>query len=269
MPIARIAHAGGVGYARPTPEGYALLAGPDASGLRRAAPTGQLVPTAAARLLAPAAPRTVVGMAHNTGLSDRALPPQAFLKPVTTVTGPGTPIPVPADAGRVEAEAELAVVIGRTARELSLGNALGYILGVTVANDVTSRDLQRTDPLWFAAKGQDGWTPLGPWLVTPEELAASGLAVDDLELRLSVDGVTLPPASTAGLARSVAECLVYVTSVLTLRPGDVLLTGAPGATGQIAPGCTVTASIVGIGDLHNPVIAAPSASPEADEEAVA
>jgi 2-keto-4-pentenoate hydratase/2-oxohepta-3-ene-1,7-dioic acid hydratase in catechol pathway len=244
--IGRVAHADGVAYASVEPEGFALIEDPFAPRLRH---TGVIVPNAEAHLLAPVSPHTVVGMAHNTGPGDRKLPPQSFLKPASTITGVGGPIPVPDGVGRVEAEAELAVVIGRTASQLTAANAVEHILGVTVANDVTGRDLQQSDPLWFAAKGFDGWTPLGPWIAT-------GLNLDDLEVRLSVDGVALDPASTADLARSVVECLVYVTSVLTLAPGDVLLTGAPGQTGVITPGAHVTAEVAGVGELHNPVVAA-------------
>ena len=269
MPLARIAHAGGVSYAEVGAGGYTLLA----PGRGTPWPDGRreelgLVSPDAGRLLAPVSPRTVVGMAHNTGPADRELAPQAFLKPVTTVTGPGRPIPVPADAGLVEAEAEVAVVIGRTATRLSLADAMAHVLGFTVANDVTSRDLQRTDPLWFAAKGHDGWTPLGPWLVTPAELAEQGMDVDDLEIGLSVDGIRQRPARASMLARSIAESLVYITGVLTLRPGDVVLTGAPGGTAAIRPGSQVVASIAGIGELRNPVVAGPDAAHD-DEEKVA
>lgn len=257
MPIARIAHSGGARYASVVPDGFALLSG-RAAILDDLVPTGEVVAADAARLLAPATPATVVGMAHNTGPADRALPPQAFLKPVTTITGPGSHIVVPQEAGLVEAEAELAVVIGRTADRVSVEDAWRYVFGLTVANDVTSRDLQRSDPLWFAAKGMDGWTPLGPWIVTPDELLAGGFDLDDLRVSLTVDGVEQRPATTAGLARSVAECLAYVTSVLTLHPGDVLLTGAPGGTARIRPGSRVTASVAGIGDLVTHVAEVPS-----------
>ncbi|HEY5854391.1 MAG TPA: fumarylacetoacetate hydrolase family protein [Aldersonia sp.] len=243
--IARIAHADGVSHATVEPEGYALIEDPYATRLRH---TGTVVPVAGATLLAPVTPRTVVGMAHNTGPADRELPPQAFLKPAASVVGPGAPIPVPAGIGLVEAEAELALVIGRTATDLTATNALEHVLGYTVGNDVTARDLQRSDSLWFAAKGFDGWTPIGP-------VIATGLDPDDLALRLSVDGIDLRGASTADLARSVVECLVYVTSVLTLYPGDVLLTGAPGQPGPIAAGSEVAATVAGIGTLRNDVTA--------------
>lgn len=243
--IARIAHADGVSHATVEPEGYALIDDPFATRMRH---TGTVVPLAAATLLAPVTPRTVVGMAHNTGAADRELPPQAFLKPAGSVIGPGAPIPVPAGIGLVEAEAELAVVIGRTATDLTAVNALDHVLGYTVGNDVTARDLQRSDPLWFAAKGFDGSTPIGP-------VIATGLDPEDLALGLSVDGFDLRGASTADLARSVVECLVYVTSVLTLNPGDVLLTGAPGQTAPIGRDTRVAATVAGIGTLHNAVTA--------------
>lgn len=243
--IARVAHAGGVHHATVESEGFALIDDPFAERLHH---TGVVVPAAEARLLAPVSPRTVVGMAHNTGPADRALAPQAFLKPAGGVTGPGAPIPVPVGIGRVDAEAEVAVVIGRTASRLTVADAAAHILGVTVGNDVTARDLQRSDPLWFAAKSFDGWTPLGPWIATATDL-------DDLEVTLEVDGMALPSAGTADLARSVVECLVYVTGILTLQPGDVLLTGAPGATGAITPGAHVTATVSGVGALHNVVVA--------------
>ncbi len=270
MPLARIAHGGGVAYAEVGAGGYTLLAPgretPWSDGQRE---KRGFVPASSARLLAPVSPRTVVGMAHNTGPADRELPPQAFLKPVTTISAPGRPIAVPEGAGLVEAEAELAVVIGHTARRLTMADALSHVLGFTVANDVTSRDLQRSDPLWFAAKGHDGWTPLGPWLVTPAELDHQGLEVDALEIRLSVDGVPRPPANASMLARSITECLVYVTGVLTLHPGDVVLTGAPGGGAPIRPGCRVIASVVGIGDLENPVVGADCVLAGEDEESVA
>src|SRR4029079_19274289 len=111
-------------------------------------PTGTAVRLSGARLLAPTAPRVVLGMAHNTGAADRLLPAQAFLKPSRTVIGPGEPIPVPDGIGHVDAEGELAVVIGTTARHLTAADALDAVLGYTVANDVTARALPHSDPLW-------------------------------------------------------------------------------------------------------------------------
>ena len=151
--------------------------------------------------------------------------------------GPGDPVPVPAGLGLVHAEAELAVVIGSS----------GTVLGYTVANDVTARDLQAQDSLWTQAKGQRGFTPLGPWIET--DLDAAGAVVG-----LRVDGEVAPEADTGRLARTVAEVVAWVSGFLPLGPGDVILTGAPGTSLPIRPGQQVTASVAGIGELVNPVV---------------
>ncbi len=190
MRIARILHGGRPVHAVVEGDGLALL-----DDLRPApGPQRHTVPLAGARLLAPADPRVVLGMAHNTGPADRLLPPQAFLKPSRTVVGPGAPIPLPDGIGHVDAEGELAVVIGTTARHLTAADALDAVLGYTVANDVTARDLQRTDPLWTAAKGQDAFTPLGPWIETD-------LDAFDAEITVSRNGSALRGAATRDLAR--------------------------------------------------------------------
>jgi 2-keto-4-pentenoate hydratase/2-oxohepta-3-ene-1,7-dioic acid hydratase in catechol pathway len=243
--IARILHGGRPVHA--VVEGDSLSLLDDQPGSRR---SGVSLPLAGARLLAPADPRVVLGMAHNAGPADRLLPPQAFLKPSRTVVGPGAPIPLSDGIGHVDAEGELAVVIGTTARHLTAADALDAVLGYTVANDVTARDLQRTDPLWTAAKGQDAFTPLGPWIETD-------LDACDAEITVSRNGHALRGASTRDLARDVVEVLVYVTSMLTLGPGDVVLTGAPGECARIRPGDTVEITIAGLGTLANPVVAAP------------
>lgn len=233
MRIARIEHPGGIDHAVVEADGYRLIEDVYAAELRVC---DRRVARADARLLAPVEPRTVVGMAHNTGPGDRLLPPQAFLKPARSVIGPGDPVPVSAEVGLVHAEAELAVVIG----------SAGTVLGYTVANDVTGRDLQAEDPLWTRAKGQRGFTPLGPWIETDLDPARVmvGLAVDD---------VTAPRAGTDHLARSVAEVVAWVSGFLPLGPGDVILTGAPGPSLAIRPGQQITASVAGIGELVNPV----------------
>jgi len=228
-------------------EGDSVALLDDLPGSRR---SGVTLPLHRARLLAPADPRVVLGMAHNTGPADRLLPPQAFLKPSRTVIGPGAPIPLPEGIGHVEAEGELAVVIGTTARHLTAATAIDAVLGYTVANDVTARDLQRSDPLWTTAKGHDGFTPLGPWIETD-------LDALEVEITVSRNGRALRGASTRDLARDVVEVLVYVTSFLTLGPGDVVLTGAPGECARIVPGDDVAITVAGLGTLTNPVVAAP------------
>lgn len=200
--------------------------------------------------LAPSVPANVLGMAHNTGKAGRDLPPQAFHKAATSVIGPGDAIELARDAGHVDPEAELAIVIGRKVRGLTPDNARGAVLGFTIGNDVTSRDLQKSDELWISAKSQDTFTPVGPWIVT---------TLDDSDAAIGIvhNGEALETASSADLGWKVDEILVYLTSFMTLHPGDVVLTGFPAECAPIAPGDTVTCRVEGIGELTNPVKAAP------------
>lgn len=257
MRLARVEHDGAASWAVLEGDTLALIADPLADrgtarggeSVRRGdARTGVTLPLAGARLLAPAVPLNVVGMAHNTGPGDRRLPPQAFLKPARTVVGPGAEIVLPAAAGRVDAEAELAVVVGRPARHLTKTDALGHVLGFALANDVTARELQSSDPLWTSAKSLDASTPLGPCLDTSLDPA-------DVPLTLTVNGMAAAPGSTAELARSVVEVLVYITSFMTLGPGDVVLTGAPGEVTRIRPGDHVAVDAPGLGRLGSTVSA--------------
>ncbi|MCY0905933.1 fumarylacetoacetate hydrolase family protein [Arthrobacter sp. H14-L1] len=136
------------------------------------------------------------------------------------------------------------------ARHLTPLDALRHVLGFTLSNDVTARGLQAGDPLWTTAKGFDGWTPLGPWLETALDLS-------DMRLTLSINAVPAESGSTAELARSVVEVLVYIPSFMTLGPGDVVLTGAPGAVGRIRPGDRVLVSSPFLGRLESTVAAEP------------
>ncbi|MBX0299107.1 fumarylacetoacetate hydrolase family protein [Cryobacterium sp. 1639] len=209
--------------------------------------TGERVPFTPHTLLAPIQPGTIYGMAHNTGPADRALAPQAFLKPRHGAIGPGDPIPVPHGIGPVVAEAELALVIGSPARHRSLADALEVVLGYTAANDVTARALQAQDSLWLAGKGFDGFTPLGPVINTELPIEA--------DIHLAVDGTTVSHSATTGLARGFAEIIVYLSSITTLQPGDVILTGAPGADAELLPGGRVAVTVGGL-TLVNPVVGA-------------
>ena len=199
-------------------------------------------------LLAPSAPANVFGMAHNTGAPGRSLPPQAFHKAATSVIGPGEAIRIDSRNGQVDPEAELTVVVGRRCRNLTLDNAAEAILGYTIGNDVSARDLQRSDELWISAKSQDTFTPLGPWIVV-------GLDDADAGIQIIHNGTPLAAASSRDLGWQVNEILVYLTSFLTLHPGDVVLTGAPGECRRIISGDTVSCRIEGIGELVNPVAA--------------
>jgi 2-keto-4-pentenoate hydratase/2-oxohepta-3-ene-1,7-dioic acid hydratase in catechol pathway len=200
--------------------------------------------------LAPSAPANVLGMAHNTGQAGRDLPPQAFHKAATSVVGQGAAIELAPGMRNVEPEAELAVVIGKKARGLTPDTARHAVLGFTIANDVTCRDLQKTDDLWISAKSQDTFTPTGPWIVT-------GLDERDLTVGVAVNGTALRTASTADLGWKVDEILVYLTSILTLHPGDLVLTGFPAQGVPLSPGDEVVCRVQGIGELANPVAESP------------
>lgn len=204
--------------------------------------------------LAPSVPANVLGMAHNTGQPGRDLPPQAFHKAATSVIGPGDTIELAPGMRRVDPEAELTVVIGTKARSLTTANAREAVLGFTVGNDVTCRDLQETDELWISAKSQDTFTPAGPWIVTG--LDESGLAID-----VVLNGTPLRAASTADLGWKVDEILVYLTSFMTLHPGDLVLTGFPAECAPLSPGDTVVCRVQGVGELVNPVRTSPWPGP--------
>ncbi len=219
-----------------------------------------VVPATEADLLAPCQPKLVLGMAHNTGYSDRLIPPQAFHKSPHSVIGPGQEIELQSDQLRVEGEAELAVVIGRSAKNLTRESALTAVYGYTCANDVTDRIAQASDSLWTEAKSRDTFTPLGPWIRTD-------LDPTDVPVKLSDAAHEGTAASTKGLARSVAELLVYLSSVMTLQPGDVILSGAPGRSLTLTPGDVSTVWVSGIGELTNPVTERRNCGVEAETSA--
>ncbi|MFJ4207329.1 fumarylacetoacetate hydrolase family protein [Paenarthrobacter sp. NPDC089675] len=211
--------------------------------------TGSTVDQDAFIFLAPSVPANVLGMAHNTGQPGRDLPPQAFHKAATSVIGPDEAILLSPNVGHVDPEAELTVVVGRTARALTMETARSAILGFTIGNDVSARDLQKTDELWISAKSQDTFTPAGPWIVT-------GLDDSDLAIGIVHNGKELRPASSAELGWKVDEIMVYLTSFMTLHPGDLVLTGFPAECARILPGDVVECRVEGIGALRNPVEAA-------------
>ena len=215
---------------------------------RRGWETGDTVEEDSFIFLAPSVQANVLGMAHNTGQAGRDLPPQAFHKAATSVVGPGDAIELRPGVGRVDPEAELTIVIGSKVRGLTLGNARTAVLGFTIGNDVSARDLQQSDDLWISAKSQDTFTPAGPWIVT-------GLNGADLAIGIRHNGTELKAASTADLGWGMDEILVYLTSFMTLHPGDLVLTGFPAECANLAAGDTVTCHIQGIGELTNPVVA--------------
>jgi 2-keto-4-pentenoate hydratase/2-oxohepta-3-ene-1,7-dioic acid hydratase in catechol pathway len=222
--------------------------GVDPGGVRL---TGNSYPLAEVRLLAPVLPSKVVAADRNyTRELDGEAPPEPvlFLKPSTSVTGPGDAIKYPVKlTERVDFEGELAVVIGRLCRQVPPERADEVIFGYTCANDVTARDLQARDGQWTRAKGFDTFCPLGPWMET-------GTNPADLELTTTVNGAVRQQARTSELLWNVPGLVAYVSQVMTLLPGDVLLTGTPAGVGPLTAGDQVSVTIESIGTLTNRVV---------------
>ena len=206
------------------------------------------------RLLAPCQPGKVVAVAHNFAdqLRELNLPapdlPELFFKAPTAVIGPGQPIVLPPQAERVQPGAELAVVIGRAGRWITPETAPQHILGYTCANNVLALDLAMQDQAWTRAGSFDTFLPLGPAIATHVDPA-------ELMLTCAVNGVTRQLSSTHDLLFDVPQVVAYVSSVMTLLPGDVILMGTPAGGGEgLAPGDEVEISIEHIGSLRNPVV---------------
>ncbi len=219
--------------------------------------TGQRHLLADVRLLAPLIPRSkVVGIGRNYAAHaaelGNAVPdqPMVFFKPNTSVIGPGDAIVKPAETNDLHYEGELAVVIGTICRDVPVDRVKDVIFGYTCANDVTCRDLQKTDGQWARAKGYDTFCPIGPWIVTHLTLPEVG----DLEIRTRLDGRVVQDSTTSLLVRDVAQLVSYVSSFTTLLPGDLILTGTPAGVGPMSPGQTVEVEIEQVGTLSNPVI---------------
>nr|WP_281353711.1 fumarylacetoacetate hydrolase family protein [Phytoactinopolyspora mesophila] len=207
-------------------------------------------------MLAPVIPRSkVIGVGRNyvehaSELGNEVpAEPLLFLVPNTAVIGPDDPIVLPQISDDVHHEAELAVVIGRIAKDVPPDRVPEVILGYTCANDVTARDLQRKDNQWARAKGFDSSCPLGPWIETD-------IDTSDLSVRCQVNGEQRQFGRTSQMVFDVAALVSYVSAAFTLLPGDVILTGTPAGVGPIVAGDHVVVSIEGIGVLGNQVVAA-------------
>jgi 2-keto-4-pentenoate hydratase/2-oxohepta-3-ene-1,7-dioic acid hydratase in catechol pathway len=215
-------------------------------------PTGEEVPFDDVRLLAPVLPSKVVCVGKNYAAhaaefgSEVPEEPLIFLKPSTAVIGPHDPIPLLPVSRRVDYEGEMAVVIGRIARSVRTEEAFRVILGYTCANDITLRDLQKTDDQWARAKGFDGSCPLGPWIETD-------LDPNDVRVETRLNGEIRQAGQTSDMVFGVATLIEYVTTFMTLLPGDVLLTGTPEGVGRLSTGDAVEVEVDGIGTLSNPV----------------
>src|SRR4051795_511954 len=226
--------------------------------------TGTRFAQADIRLLSPILPSKVVGIGKNyadhieemkalTGGAPQE--PLLFLKPSTAVIGPGDAIRIPPGSTNVHHEVELAVVIGaRGARNVTPEQVPGSIFGYTIGNDVTERDMQKRDGQWTRAKGFDSFCPIGPWIET--DLGALGLDPADLEVTCDVDGERRQQGRTSQLIFDVPTLISYMSQVMTLLPGDVVLTGTPSGVGPIRPGQKVDVTIEGLGTLSNTVAAA-------------
>jgi 2-keto-4-pentenoate hydratase/2-oxohepta-3-ene-1,7-dioic acid hydratase in catechol pathway len=215
-------------------------------------PTGDTVALGDVLLLAPVLPSKLVCVGKNYAAHAAEFgmqvpeEPLLFLKPSTAVIGPGDPIRLLPISRRVDYEGELAVVIGRLARGVRTEDAFKYILGYTCANDVTLRDLQKTDDQWARAKGFDGSAPIGPWIETE-------LDPNDAIVRTRLNGEIRQQDSTSEMVFGVATLIEYVTVFMTLLPGDVLLTGTPEGVGTLSDGDVVEVEVEGVGVLRNEV----------------
>jgi 2-keto-4-pentenoate hydratase/2-oxohepta-3-ene-1,7-dioic acid hydratase in catechol pathway len=214
--------------------------------------TSAVLDLADVRLLPPVLPSKVIGIGKNYLEHAREMgsePPAAplmFLKPSTSVIGPGESVVLPALSSQVDFEGEIAVVIGRLSHEVPVERAMAAVLGFTCANDVTARDLQRSDGQWARAKGFDTFCPLGPWIATDSD-------PDALALETRVNGELRQSGHVRDLIHSIPELVAYATSAMTLLPGDVILTGTPAGVGQLADGDEVSVEVDGVGRLDHRV----------------
>lgn len=233
-------------------------------------PAQTAFPLADVMLHAPHRPTKIVGVGLNyvehvaessrTLDTDRELPtrPVLFSKPATAVIGPGAPIRHNAQLTKqLDWECELAVVIGKTATNVSAADALDYVFGYSITNDISARD-QRRSGQWFFSKGQDSYAPFGPWIVTADEIGDP----QNLDVRLTVNGVEMQNSNTQHMLFSIADLIADITSGMTLEPGDVIATGSPSGVGAaqmppqfLQPGDVVELTIEKIGRLTNPVVA--------------
>ncbi len=265
MRIARIAHNEGLAFA-------ALEGGqPDGTGATcreiSGVPFGKIEltnkswPIEDVRLLAPILPSKIVAVGRNYAdhvkevfkKGAEHLPPTIFLKPPTAVVGPDAPIRIPEWATNVEFEGELAIVIGRPCKDVKREDWKSVVMGFTIVNDVSSRDLQFADGQWARAKGLDSFCPLGPFI----ETNVDSIEIDNLPIKahLTHDGETQTKqdSNSNQMIKSIPEIVEWVSSAFTLMPGDVICTGSPAGTAEMVPGDTIEIEIPGLGRLSNPV----------------
>ena len=216
--------------------------------------TGRSFPMNDVRFLAPCQPSKIIAVGLNYkehitefGRSEVPSEPVLFLKAPTAVIGAEDPIVLPQSAGRVDYEAELGVVIGKKGRHIPEAEALGYTLGFTCVNDVTARELQKKDGQWARAKSYDTFCPVGPWI-------ADGLPPDQLRVEAYVNQKAAQLGHTSGMIFSVPKLIAFISSVMTLLPGDLIATGTPPGVGALKTGDTVQIFVEGVGALRNHVV---------------
>jgi len=207
------------------------------------------------RLLAPVVPSKIVaiGLNYKDHAAEQGKPlpkePMMFIKPSTAVIGPDDPIVLPDGAGRIDHEAEVGVVIGRRASHVPEADAASYVLGLTCVNDITARELHKRDIQYTRAKGFDTFAPVGPCIAAGVDYhGADGVGVEGW-----VNGARRQGSSTRELIFSIDRLIAFVTSVMTLLPGDILSTGTPAGIGPLASGDRVMVRVAGVGELTNPV----------------
>lgn len=228
------------------------------------APDSAIVPLADVSLLAPIAdPQKLIAVGQNyrdhCAEQNQPLPERAilFAKFPSAICDPGAPIVLPRISEQIDYEAELAFVIGRRGRHVSESEAPAYVAGYTCLNDVSARDIQFSDKQWVRAKSFDTFAPLGPCLVTADEIGDPHA----LDISLQLDGQTMQSSNTSNLIFGVFDLVEYISQAMTLEPGDIVTTGTPGGVGVfrtppvfLKPGDTVSVTIQGIGTLTNPVV---------------
>ena len=236
---------------------YALLHGQtvvllDRPGYDPAASVAGSAPLAACTVLAPVEPSKIVavGLNYRAHAAELEMKVQAepilFMKPSTAVIGPGQSIVCPARSSQVDYEAELALVVGRRCKDLTPVTAAQAVAGYTCGNDVTARDLQSLDGQWTRSKSFDTFCPLGPWVVRDAPPLTARVSA-------SIDGALVQQSLVGDMIVTPLDLLVFVSGVMTLLPGDVIMTGTPPGVGPLTSGQTVTISVEGVGELSNPV----------------
>ncbi|MDY6807422.1 MAG: fumarylacetoacetate hydrolase family protein [Actinomycetota bacterium] len=250
-----------------SPDGVAFVAIEDVDGGPRAREiaehpfgtpsfTGRSWALADVRLLAPILASKVICIgknyaAHAAEMGGEApADPVIFIKPNTSIIGPEVPIVRPPNSERVDFEGELAVVIGQPCKDVAAAKAAGVILGYTVANDVTARDQQQADGQWTRGKSYDSFCPLGPWIETEFDPS-------DVEVTTELDGEVKQRSRTSLMLHGIGEIVEWISRIMTLLPGDVILTGTPEGVGPMVAGQRVAVTVEGLGTLANPVVDKP------------